>query len=130
MAQRLPRLDRPVNPVSQCDNACIDYMYQWTYVTCMAKSRRRPAGVREPVQVYLASDDSALLSRLVAETGLSKAEILRRGVRSFAREQAGDTSPMLRFVAETSAEGWPDDVAASHDDVLSDAYRGARKGRR
>jgi hypothetical protein len=79
------------------------------------------------MQVYLASDDSALLSRLATETGLAKAEILRRGVRSFAREQAGGTSPMLRFLSETAAEGWPEGVAADHDAALAEAYRGSRK---
>lgn len=95
----------------------------------MARSKR-PTPVREPVQVYLASDDSALLSRLAAETGLSKAEILRRGVRSYAREQLGGASPMLRFLAESTPDGWPDDVAAAHDAVLADAYRAPRKRRR
>jgi hypothetical protein len=96
----------------------------------MSKSRRRPAALREPVQVYLASDDSALLSRLVQDTGLSKAEILRRGVRSFAREQAADTSPMMRFLAEATPDGWPDAVAADHDAALADEYRGTRQKRR
>jgi hypothetical protein len=82
------------------------------------------------VQVYLASDDSALLSRLAAEAGLSKAEILRRGVRSYAREQLGGASPMLRFLAESTPDGWPDDVAADHDAVLADAYRAPRRRRR
>jgi len=84
--------------------------------------------VREPVQVYLESDDSALLARLAATVGLSKAEVMRRGMRAFAREQNLE-SPMLRFVAEQAGGEWPADVAAAHDDVLADAYRG-RRGRR
>jgi hypothetical protein len=82
--------------------------------------------VREPVQVYLAPDDSALLNRLSKETGLSKAEILRRGIRSFAADQ-GDSSPMLRYLTDSGGEGWPDAVAADHDAVLADAYRAPRK---
>ncbi|HEX6050485.1 MAG TPA: CopG family transcriptional regulator [Gemmatimonadaceae bacterium] len=85
--------------------------------------------MREPVQVYLAPDDRDLLNRLAEETGLSKAEILRRGVRSFAREQHG-ASPMLRFIAESSAEGWPDAVAVDHDAVLAKSYRAQAKKRR
>ena len=111
-------------------STCLDYMYVLQYDACMPKPRRRPTEVREPVQVYLASDDSALLARLVAETGLAKAEILRRGVRSFAREQAGDASPMLRFLNESGPEGWPTDIAANHDAALADEYRAARKGRK
>jgi len=105
-------------------------MYDTAYNTCMSKPPRRPRSSREPVQVYLGADDSALLTRLTAETGLSKAEILRRGVRSFAREQTAGTSPMMRFLAESSPEGWPDAVARDHDAALADEYRGARKRRR
>lgn len=90
---------------------------------------RPPASVREPVQVYLAPDDRDLLNRLTAETGLTKAEILRRGMRSFAREQGG-ASPMLRFVAESAAGEWPEAVAEKHDEILADSYRSASKKRR
>ena len=94
---------------------------------------KRPAAprpsVREPVQVYLAVDDRDLLSRLVAETGLSKAEILRRGIRSFAREQSG-TSPMLGLLAESATAEWPDAVAERHDEVLAESYRPSAKKRR
>ena len=98
----------------------------------MPKRSPRPSGaVREPVQVYLAPDDRDLLNRLAEETGLSNAEILRRGVLSFAREQRGG-SPMLRFISETlgSGEGAPDGVAAEHDAALADAYRASTKKRR
>ena len=89
---------------------------------------RPPASVREPVQVYLAPDDRDLLKRLAAETGLTKAEILRRGMRSFAREQGG-ASPMLRFIAESAASEWPEAVAEKHDEILADSYRSATKKR-
>ena len=87
------------------------------------------SAVREPVQVYLAADDRDLLVRLVEETGLSKAEILRRGVRSFAREQRV-ASPMLKFVAETDPKGWRENVARHHDDGLAESYRPGAKKRR
>jgi hypothetical protein len=95
----------------------------------MPKRDRSNSSVREPVQVYLAPDDRDLLARLVEETGLSKAEILRRGVRSFAREQRV-TSPMLRFVAESGEAGWPNDIAKSHDDALAASYRTGPKRKR
>jgi hypothetical protein len=89
-----------------------------------------PSAVREPVQVYLAADDRDLLARLVEETGLSKAEILRRGVRSFAREHRV-VSPMLRFATESDAAAWPEDVAKNHDAMLAESYRARpRKKRR
>ena len=102
-------------------------MYRNLYFTCMPKPLR-PRAVREPVQVYLAPDDSELLARLAAETGLSKAEVLRRGVRSYAREQGGD-SPMLKFIAERGGAGWPRAAAVNHDTLLADAYRPQRKKR-
>ena len=96
----------------------------------MPKRPTRPtASVREPVQVYLAPDDRDLLKRLATETGLTKAEILRRGMRSFAREQGG-ASPMLRFVTESAAGEWPAIVAEKHDEILADSYRSATKKRR
>lgn len=89
----------------------------------MPKPLRRAGLVREPVQVYLAPDDSALLNRLAEESGLSKAEILRRGVKSFAREQTGAVAPMLRYLAESSAAPWPSArVAVDHDAVLAESY--------
>lgn len=88
-----------------------------------------PGRVREPVQVYLEADDSSLLARLTAAAGLSKAEVMRRGMRAFAREQDLE-SPMLRFVADSSAGDWPAGVAADHDAVLAESYVGHRGKRR
>jgi hypothetical protein len=93
------------------------------------KSPRKPTSIREPVQVYLGQDDRDLLNRLVAETGLTKAEILRQGMRSFAREQGG-ASPMLRFIAESAQGEWPEGVAAKHDEILAESYRGTTRKRR
>ena len=94
------------------------------------RNPRAAKGVREPVQVYLAPDERDLLNRLAAESGLSKAEVLRRGMRSFAREQSG-ASPMLAFIAEGQADTWPDTgVAARHDEILAESYRAATRKRR
>jgi hypothetical protein len=87
----------------------------------MTKNPRKPSVVREPVQVYLAGDDVSLLFRLTTETGLSKAEILRRGLRSFGALHGG-VSPMLQFVDEADAQGWGENIAAQHDDVLAEEY--------
>ena len=95
----------------------------------MPKRTPRAATVREPVQVYLAPDDRDLLNRLSQETSLPKAEILRRGLRSFAREQSGG-SPMLAFLAESRDGEWPDAVAAKHDEILAETYRATGRKRR
>ena len=91
--------------------------------------KNQAKSVREPVQVYLAPDDSELLARIAAESGLSKAEVLRRGVRSFAREQSG-VSPMVRFLTESGTVGWPKSVAANHDAVLAESYRAPGRKRK
>ena len=91
----------------------------------MTRSRGKKAGaVREPLQVYLTADERALLDRLAQETGLSRAEVLRRGLQSFAR-QAGRPSPMMEFLEEMNAtrdEG-PSDMAERHDEYLYQIYR-------
>ena len=103
-------------------HTCIAYMYGGDYCTCMTKPKP-PKAVREPAQVYLASDDSELLARLALDTGLSKAEVMRQGIRSFSREQARANSPMLAFVEESKTGFWPENVAAHHDDVLAEMHR-------
>ena len=89
----------------------------------MAKhsSRLKPA-VREPIQVYLDRDERALLDRLAKEQGLSRAEVLRRGIRSFAAHESGARSPMLEFMKSITGDDWPPDLAERHDDYLAEIY--------
>jgi hypothetical protein len=101
-------------------------MYYMYYCYFMPKrAPTSPPRVREPVQVYLEADDSSLLARLAATSGLSKAEVMRRGMRAFAREQDVE-SPMLRFVTEGGTGDWPAGVAVDHDTVLAESYLGRR----
>lgn len=103
----------------------------YMYYSCFMP-RRSPSSlprVREPVQVYLEADDSSLLARLAATSGLSKAEVLRRGMRAFAREQDIE-SPMLRYITESGSGAWPAGIAADHDAVLAESYVGRRGKRR
>ncbi|MEX1051754.1 MAG: CopG family transcriptional regulator, partial [Gemmatimonadales bacterium] len=51
-----------------------------------------PKRVKEPVQVYLDKADRVLLDRLAEEQGLSRAEVLRRGIRHLASEH--DRGPL------------------------------------
>lgn len=86
----------------------------------MAKSRQPP--VREPVQVYLDPPDRTLLDELSERSGLSRAELLRRGLRRLAAEQLPDRSPgwsLDRIVGALGpATDLPDDLAARHDEYL------------
>lgn len=89
----------------------------------MPKRKSSRAAVREPVQVYLDPDDRKLLDSLARSTGLSRAEILRRGIRSFAAAAGGASSPMLEFVEEATGQEWPRGVAEGHDEILARAHR-------
>lgn len=79
--------------------------------------------VREPIQVYLGPDERRLLDELARAAGVSRAEVLRRGIRSFAAAVRGDASPMLEFLDRAAEGSWPVDLAESHDAHLADAYR-------
>jgi hypothetical protein len=83
--------------------------------------------VREPIQVYLAVDERRLLDQLASGAGVSRAEILRRGIVALARDsQPWETSPVLEFVRRVQADGSTllSDVAERHDDHLADEARG------
>lgn len=87
----------------------------------MRKRPKHTPRVREPLQVYLDPDERGLLDRLARETGLSRAEILRRGLKSFAAEQRGK-SPMLEFMDSMAGAEFPPDMAERHDEYLAEAY--------
>lgn len=88
----------------------------------MVKKSKPGRAVREPLQVYFDRTERALLDRLARETGLSRAEILRRGLRSFAAESLKGRSPLLEFLRSLAGDDWPVDLAERHDDYLAEAY--------
>lgn len=92
-------------------------------------ARKRNRAVKEPVQVYLDGDERALLENLAERTGLSRAEVLRRGLRSFGVEQAAGRSPLFDFLLSLRGEDWPADIAERHDDYLAEAYLDRHEGR-
>ena len=83
----------------------------------------RKRSVREPIQVYLARPDRELLDRLAEQTGLSRAEILRRGLRRVGADLMVSDHPALRFLEQITGDEWPadmpDDVAERHDHYLT-----------
>jgi len=87
---------------------------------------RPPQVVKEPVQVYLDRGDRAILDRVSAEAGLSRAEVLRRGLRSFAAQEQGGEGPMMRFMRKMAASEWPadtpSDLGLNHDKYLCEIY--------
>ena len=89
------------------------------------RARRKPKAVKEPVQVYLDAGDRAVLEGVAERTGLSRAEVLRRGLRAYAVQQQGGEGPMLQFIRKMAASDWPDgpsDMGLNHDKYLAEIY--------
>jgi len=84
--------------------------------------------VREPIQIYVAAEERQLLDALALDTGLSRAEILRRGLKIFASQRASEPGPMQRVLESLQDADWPADIARDHDRHLADTYR-SRHGR-
>ena len=87
---------------------------------------KKPGTVREPVQVYLTRQDRALLDQVAKATGLSRAEVLRRGLRSIGASVLAEANPVLKLLDEMAKGDWPpempQDVAERHDHYLAEAY--------
>ncbi len=87
----------------------------------MSPKKSRPR-VRAPVQVYLEPADRELLEQVVRATGLSRAEILRRGLRRMADDALTERAPgwsLDRLVgAMSGAADLPKDLAERHDEYL------------
>jgi hypothetical protein len=86
--------------------------------------------VREPVQVYLDKADRTLLEEVATRTGMTRAEILRRGLRRVAEDLLTERQPGSSFEDLVGALGddpsLPSDLAARHDDYLYGDAPGAR----
>ena len=95
----------------------------------MSKKRPKRPAVREPIQVYLTTEERSELDRLANDEGISRAEVLRRGIRSYALECAAGDSPVLDLMTELKGKGWPSDIATNHDGFLVDEYRDRGVGR-
>jgi hypothetical protein len=94
-------------------------MYMSTVVEGRMAGRARR--VREQAVVYLGEGDRELLERLAAETGLSRTELFRRGLRRLAGEllEARKPGASLEHLLETAGDSdFPADVAERHDAYL------------
>src|SRR5215208_1583739 len=87
---------------------------------------KKPGAVRGPVQVYLTKQDRALLDKVAKATGLSRAEVLRRGLRSIGASVLAEANPVLALLDEMAKGDWPaampQDVAERHDQYLAEAH--------
>jgi hypothetical protein len=60
------------------------------------------ATVREPIQVYLSTTERERLERLASSLGISRSEVLRRGLEALAQaERPGDAA-----LADLVRRGW------------------------
>ncbi len=88
----------------------------------MKRSERTPRKVRDPVQVYLDRDDRDLLEVVARSTGLSRAEVLRRGLRRLAEQVLVERKPGHSLEGLVGALGdhpsLPADLAERHDQYL------------
>ena len=91
--------------------------------------------IKEPVQVYLEPADRDILDAVARQTGLSRAEVLRRGLRHYGAEK------LARVPAGSALEGLigilgddpsiPDDLSVRHDEYLyGTTPRGRGRGRK
>jgi hypothetical protein len=83
--------------------------------------RKASSVVREPVQVYMDAPDRELLEKAAVASGLSRAEVLRRGLHRYAAELLADTSPALAFLESAVPNEPSRDVAEKHDQYLADS---------
>ena len=86
---------------------------------------KRPHQVREPVQVYLDPQDRELLERVAKTKGWSRAEVLRRGLRTLATDALTERPPgwSLQYLIGILGDdpSIPTDLAERHDYYLVQA---------
>lgn len=84
----------------------------------MAGNQRRR--VREPIQVYLTERERQVLDDLARRRGVSRAEVLRRGLDALAQDdERSFHDAMDRLVGALRGAKTPRDLAARHDDYLA-----------
>jgi len=97
-------------------------------------ARRKLASVREPIQVYLTREDRQLLDRASETSGISRAEVLRRGLRQYGGAVLSEPHPVIGFLEAMAGDTWPagmpNDVGRRHDEYLADAYRQGRTSKK
>jgi Arc/MetJ-type ribon-helix-helix transcriptional regulator len=79
---------------------------------------------RAPIQVYLDADERLWLDDLATRLGVSRSEVLRRGVRRLRAEFSAPDSPLQRLLvlaaADPALRAAPSDLATRHRDYLVD----------
>ncbi|MFW6085307.1 MAG: CopG family transcriptional regulator [Gemmatimonadota bacterium] len=84
--------------------------------------------VREPIQVYLTAAEREVLDRCAAELGVSRSEILRRGLRAVGEPEARPSVPptlhaLLKPAATGPGDPPPSLPVAPLEDLLEELAR-------
>ncbi len=91
----------------------------------MSTSHDNPSRVSEPVQVYLDRSQRRLLEQLADELGLTKSDVIRRGIEALERQMTDPAEhPALRIIGIASGESTKAigyDVAREHDRYLAES---------
>jgi dsRNA-specific ribonuclease len=76
--------------------------------------------VREPIQVYLTEHERATLERLAGDLGVSRAEVLRRGIDALAARRGESFFDAFdALIGAVDQPQGPTDVAERHDEYLA-----------
>lgn len=94
----------------------------------MAKAHDKKVNrVSEPVQVYLDRGQRRRLEQLAGQLGLSKSDVVRRGLEALERQIADPAEhPALRIIGIASGESAKAadyDIAREHDRYLAESER-------
>jgi hypothetical protein len=77
---------------------------------------------KKPLQIYLDARDGALLERLAARLGLSKAEAVREAVRRWALDLEAPNDPLLGLIGSVDDAALPADLSTRHDEYAVTGY--------
>jgi Arc/MetJ-type ribon-helix-helix transcriptional regulator len=88
---------------------------------------KAPKRVSEPLQVYLDGAQRRRLEQLAGELGLTKSDVVRRGLEALERQMGDPTEhPAIRIIGIASGESAKAadyDVAREHDRYLAESER-------
>lgn len=88
----------------------------------MAARKKKPAAVREPIQVYLDLEERRQLDLLSHKLDVSRAEVLRRGIESLRREKAQSFYEAFEpLIGSVDSPDMPTDASVNLDEYLADA---------
>lgn len=76
----------------------IEFKYDISEFTYRTRLKGMAARMREPIQVYLSSAERASLDRIAAELGVSRSEVLRRGLEAMSEPQKAADAALADLV--------------------------------